>query len=424
LSALRAAPNAKKRDEIGTDRLFVVIKSGAIVRRDGPPRDCTNGTENDATTAGGWVMSAPDVPNPDGPEQLPAEPPSAESPSVAVSPAEASPVEPPQPAPPLVVTEPRKPAGKGFLNWLLVRNELAQARENAQRFTAQQREQLRRAKLAFELGDLALSPGNAVRSGSTAPLAANLFRQSLYWALLCQRPDNAPASPEALWAGAGDASLAAAAPSEAERAQLASVMRSTFVELAEGTPEAQRATAGQLRTAANRLVTSSQRVLWQLEWTKLKRLARLLLLVVVCLIPVAAVVVLWPPKPDLAKGKPWHTSSIGIECHPEKSDCGGVTTDILFHTKLESNPWFEYDFGAPLAFSSLTIRNRSDFGPERAVPLVVEVSNDDKKFQEIARRTETFSTWKPSFPTQHARYLRLRVNRESMLHLEAVMVHP
>jgi hypothetical protein len=58
------------------------------------------------------------------------------------------------------------------------------------------------------------------------------------------------------------------------------------------------------------------------------------------------------------------------------------------------------------------------------VPLIVEVSNDDQNFQEVVRRTEIFWTWRPSFPTQHARYLRLRVPRRSILHLEAVNVHP
>ena len=318
----------------------------------------------------------------------------------------------------------RKAPGNPVLNWFFVRDELARARENARRFTTEQREYLRRAKVAFELGELALRPGNAVRSGSTAPHAANLFRQSIYWALLADHPEHAGFTPESLWAAADAEALSKLAQSDEERARLAAAMSSTFIELADDSSLAKRATADQLRSAANRLLTRVQRVLWQLEWSKLKRVVRVVTLLVACLVPVALAIALWPEKPDLAKGKPWHLSSIAAECHPEKSECGGVTTDILFHTKLENNPWFEYDFGAPLAFSSLTIKNRSDFGPERAVPLVVEVSNDDKKFQQIATRTDSFATWKPSFPTQHARYLRLRVARESMLHLEAVKVHP
>lgn len=359
-----------------------------------PSRDLKDENETDAATVDGDVMSAAD----------------ATSETTQQPPAESG--------------GPRKVGGNRFFNWLFARTELARAREAVGHLTAEQREYVRRGKVAFELGELALAPGNAVRSGSTAPHAANLFRQALYWALLAHAPQHAHQAPEAVWAAVDAELLKPLALKDDEFARLTVAMRSTFVELADGTPADQRATAELLRRTANRLVTNSQRVLWALDWAKTKRLLRLFAFATACLIPVALTIALWPPKPDLAKGKPWHTSSIGIECHPEKSECGGVTTDILFHTKLEPNPWFEYDFGAPIAFSSLTIRNRSDYGPERAVPLVVEVSNDDKKFQEIARRNDSFSTWKPSFPTQHARYLRLRVARESMLHLEAIQVHP
>jgi hypothetical protein len=316
---------------------------------------------------------------------------------------------------------PPKGRGNPIVNWLLVRRELGQAQAEAARLTVEQREYLRRAKVALELGELAFAPGNAVRSGSTAPLAANLFRQAVYWALLSQRAQTEPIDPEQLWAETDPSVARTVAGNEGELAYLTIVMRSTFIELAQGTDEAQRACAVQMRRVANRLVTNAQRVLWRVEWAKLKRIVRLAIAVIV---PVLALIWFWPPKVDLAKGTPWRVSSIGTECHPEKSDCGGVKTDILFHTRLEKDPWVEYDFGSPVEFSSLTILNRSDYGPERAVPLVVEVSNDGKSFTEVVRRADPFATWKPSFTRQRARYLRLRVARESILHLEAVKVHP
>jgi hypothetical protein len=326
---------------------------------------------------------------------------------------------------PVAVNQRPRARGGAILNWILVRDELSLARANAARVTAQQQEYLRRAKLAFELGALAVAPRDkATASGSTAPLGADLFRQALYWALLSQSPSSAGAEPAVVWASAESALLAGTADNEMELGQLQQAMRSTFVELAEAPLEAQSASERLLRRAASRLITNAERVPWQLEWSKLKRATRVGLLTFLCLFSIALVVVLWPAPPDLAKGKPWHASSSMFECHPDKSECAGSTTDILFHTREEQNPWFEYDFGAPLSFSSLTIRNRSDYGPERAVPLVVEVSNDDKKFKEIARRVDSFSTWKPSFSKQTARYLRLRVDRVSMLHLEAVKVHP
>ena len=314
-----------------------------------------------------------------------------------------------------------KSPGNAVLDWLLVRPELARVRADAARLTPEQREFLRRAKLALELGELAFAPGNAVRAGSTAPLAANLFRQSVYWVLLMRRPSGPPISPEQLWAETDRSVLQSVAGNEGEHAYFAIAMRSSFIELAEGTAEAQRARAVRLRHAARRLVARAQRDLWRVEWAKLKRITRVALAV---LIPIALIVWLWPAKPDLAKGMPWRVSSIGAECHPEKSECGGVTTNILFHTRLEHDPWFEYDFGTPTSFSSLTVQNRSEYGGDRSVPLVVEVSDDDKTFKEVVRRDAEFGVWKPSFPTQRARYLRLRVARESILHLESVKVHP
>ena len=160
-------------------------------------------------------------------------------------------------------TELPKIKGNRILDWLLVRRELAQAEANAATFTTEQREFLRRAQLALELGELAFAPGNVVRAGSTAPLAANLFRQAVYWALLVQRPQGGPVSPEQLWAESDRSLVQTVAGNEGELAYLTSAMRSTFIELADGTEEAQRADAVTLRRAAKRLVSSAQRVLWR-----------------------------------------------------------------------------------------------------------------------------------------------------------------
>ena len=63
------------------------------------------------------------------------------------------------------------------------------------------------------------------------------------------------------------------------------------------------------------------------EWHR-----RLVFVAALCLVPLffAAAHVL--RKPDLAIGKAWHLSSVGLVCHPEKTECGGVATDIFFHT--------------------------------------------------------------------------------------------
>ena len=127
---------------------------------------------------------------------------------------------------------------------------------------------------------------------------------------------------------------------------------------------------------------------------------------------------------DLAQGKPFTLSTKWADCHPERNECGGFPTRILFHTTSEPSPWYQVDLGAPTSFSSATVVNRQDMAMPLAVPLIVEVSDDGKAFHEVARRNEVFNAWLATFPPQTARYFRLRVDRTSTLHLESVQVHP
>jgi hypothetical protein len=125
---------------------------------------------------------------------------------------------------------------------------------------------------------------------------------------------------------------------------------------------------------------------------------------------------------NLAVGKVWHQSSVWAPCDTLLHRCGGLHTLIFFHTREDANPWVEYDLGKPLQFSKVFVKNRDEL-QDRAVPLVVEVSNDEKTWHKVGRRVETFRTFMFQFPTQTARYVRLRVDRKSWLHLEQVMIY-
>lgn len=127
---------------------------------------------------------------------------------------------------------------------------------------------------------------------------------------------------------------------------------------------------------------------------------------------------------DLARGKAWRTSSVALECKPREHQCGKTRTDIFFHTNNEQEPWFEIDLSQPTTFSSMTVRNRMDMGVGRAVPLVVEVTDDHVTWREVVRRVDPFLTWESAFPPVTARYVRLRVLKKTWFHLEAVEVHP
>lgn len=129
------------------------------------------------------------------------------------------------------------------------------------------------------------------------------------------------------------------------------------------------------------------------------------------------------PK-NLAEGKPWRTSSAALSCVPAEHNCGGTKTDILFHTQEEESPWFEIDLGAAASISAATVRNRTDCCQDRAIPLVLEVSDDKATWREVAKREAAFVTWNVEFPAQTARYVRARALRRTILHLDGVLVHP
>jgi hypothetical protein len=55
---------------------------------------------------------------------------------------------------------------------------------------------------------------------------------------------------------------------------------------------------------------------------------------------------------------------------------------------------------------------------------VLEVSDDQLRWREVGRKGEPFATWEARFTPVTARYLRARVDRTSVLHLEGVEIHP
>jgi hypothetical protein len=142
------------------------------------------------------------------------------------------------------------------------------------------------------------------------------------------------------------------------------------------------------------------------------------------LILVVAKVSLQLEQVDLAKGKPWHASSALFPCYPERIDCGGAKTTIFFHTQEENEPWVVIDLQTPTQFKSISVVNRRDGAKERAVPLALEVSDDEKSWRQLARRDEEFSVWKPSIEQTTARFIRLKALKKTYLHLDAVKVYP
>jgi hypothetical protein len=126
--------------------------------------------------------------------------------------------------------------------------------------------------------------------------------------------------------------------------------------------------------------------------------------------------------PDLTPGASWRASSVYAGCDLKAHTCDGNATDVFFHTQQEQNPFIEYDLGSQKQVRRVDVTNRSDCCQERAIPLLVELSDDRKQWREVARRAETFRSIKLSFAPTEARYVRLRAADDTWLHLEKVAI--
>jgi hypothetical protein len=125
----------------------------------------------------------------------------------------------------------------------------------------------------------------------------------------------------------------------------------------------------------------------------------------------------WPWRgPNLARHAIVTTSSVYTVCR-DAADCG----NSFFHTNNDDQPWITYDLGVERDVRRVEVENRTDCCHERAVPLVVETSGDGANWSEQGRAERAFATWSADFHAR-ARYVRLRVDRQSYLHLRSVVI--
>jgi hypothetical protein len=316
---------------------------------------------------------------------------------------------------------------RAIVEWLLRTRALTAARAALPPSGSPADEFHRRARLAYELAERALDPIEPLRAGSSAVLAAELFGQSAYWAVCAVDQTARAIPPSQVWSSEIESELAR---SLADRESLHAAGRllpeASFVSLAELSGEEQLQSALGARLLASVALDRAEqprRRVATLRWQRFLRLG-------VCALVLLAVVAVSVRGvrdlrlgPDLAAGKPWKTSSTWRRCDPVAGRCGSVRTRIFFHTKEDASPWIEYDLGAPGDFSRVVVRNRTDSAPDRAIPLLIEVSDDKKVYREVARRTTAFRVWRAEFPRQRARHVRLRVPRRSWLHLEGVSIY-
>lgn len=312
------------------------------------------------------------------------------------------------------------------LEWLTRRTTLEEARSRVRDRPPTKQRALRLACLAEEGAERALNPVDPFRHGPGTALALSLYQEALYWALLAQ-PD-APDSPDlpAAWAAAPREVLTPLVTS-LESLDLIEqhLVRSSFPRHADLPEEKLRRVALQARALVGALLEQAEGAEREVSRVHLQRWLRSLV-VLVALVAVVFGAFQGAQRltagPNLAVGRAWRASSAYPNFNAASHLCDGNTTKILFHTNEEDRPWFEIDLGASSAISVVEVTNRTDGFQERAVPLILEVSEDRNRWHEVARRNDTFNHWRAKFAPRKARYVRVKAQRKTFLHLEGVAV--
>lgn len=126
---------------------------------------------------------------------------------------------------------------------------------------------------------------------------------------------------------------------------------------------------------------------------------------------------------NVARGAKVQTSALKDKKATADAVVDGDIKKLAFETRNQNQPWIMLDLGAPKNIHEVWVHNRRDCCRDAAVPLVIDVSLDNKVFQQVAKRDKPFKTWAASFPLIQARYVRLKTLKTSTLHLNEVEVY-
>jgi hypothetical protein len=276
----------------------------------------------------------------------------------------------------------------------------------------------RQAKLVLEVARRTAEPAEALPPGGQEAVLLGMYRDAIYWALAAKRTDagEPPADLRALW-DASNPQLASASPPDNESS---AALRKTLLD--DYSPRSLAVTdedVGRARAFAEALVWDLDAPRRAIERVLLQRWVRVALAAAVLVVLAIGGRVLML-GPNLAEGKPFRLSSTwsGWAGCVANNGCNG----LMLHTETETNPWVEIDLGAPTKVRRIEVINRGDCCADRATPLVVEVSTDHAAWTQVARSDHDFGSWKANFPARTARYVRLRVLKRSVLHLQAIAV--
>jgi hypothetical protein len=265
-------------------------------------------------------------------------------------------------------------------------------------------DQLAQAKLFAEVARRVERPADALPPADSVAVALVLWQQAAVCALTAVEEVSA-ADDDLLVRAAGSPELLQAIQSALKQAQL-----STPAE-----PSAKSALVASLAGFTARLISeieAPRRVARRERWL---RAARYAVPGVLPLLALLSAAVWFARGPNLIAGSTMKLSSQLSSC--EKGSCGSAS----FSTREEPSPWVSYDFGKTRSLHSIVVHNRSDCCWDRALPLLVEVSDDGSRWRELVRTERPFIRFSHDLDAK-ARYVRLRVARKSYLHLDQVTI--
>lgn len=101
----------------------------------------------------------------------------------------------------------------------------------------------------------------------------------------------------------------------------------------------------------------------------------------------------------------------------------GDPETLGFHTQDGGQQWVVIDLGAVRKFNKVVVYNRADGFEERAVPLKIEVSNDNQSYKQIAERKDVFTKWTAKRLNAEGRYVRLENTPPNFFHLGDVQIY-
>jgi hypothetical protein len=320
---------------------------------------------------------------------------------------------------------PRSPVRSPVRRWLTGDVDLAFARTRRLTLDETQASLLRRAKEARVVADYLIDPLFVVPYGDHRWSAISLYRESACLALAVldpsQRGGQTPLIAEPPWAAplaVEEFPLDGALVEAARRA----LSERDFYATSELPKPALKRELRAARTFVHRLLETidlRQRSPLQVLLVQAQRwLALALAVAALVAIPLVARKLRTPPSTIVG----WRTSSAYTGFAAEGKRPSPQFQSLWFHTVEEFSPWVEVDLGFAQQVTAVHLKNRSDCCGDRALPLLVEVSTDRVGFHEVARQDAPFDRVTVGFAPVTARYVRLRVPRRTLLHLEDMSV--